>query len=44
VGIYSFAETGRDRDAFTLVAISAAIAFAALLASNWITSRPGVRA
>ena len=44
VGIYSFAETGRDRDAFVLVAISAAIAFVALLAANWMTSRPGVRA
>jgi molybdate transport system permease protein len=43
VGIYSLAETGRDRDAFVLVAISAAIAFVALLASNWMTSRPGVR-
>lgn len=44
VGIYSFAETGRDQDAFVLVAISAAIAFAALWASNWMTARPGVRA
>jgi molybdate transport system permease protein len=44
VGIYSFAETGRDRDAFVLVAISAAIAFVALLAANWMTSRPGMRA
>jgi molybdate transport system permease protein len=44
VGIYSFAETGRDRDAFVLVAISAAIAFAALLVSNWMTARPGQRA
>jgi molybdate transport system permease protein len=44
VGIYSFAETGRDRDAFVLVAISAAIAFVALLAANWMTPRPGVRA
>lgn len=44
VGIYSFAETGRDQDAFVLVAISAAIAFVALLASNWMTARPGVRA
>ncbi len=44
VGIYSFAETGRDRDAFVLVAISAAIAFVALLAANWMTSRQGVRA
>src|SRR6476660_5934839 len=30
VAIYSFAETGRDREAGTLVVISAAIAFAAL--------------
>jgi molybdate transport system permease protein len=44
VGIYSFAETGRDEDALLLVAISAVIAFAALLASNWMTARPGVRA
>lgn len=44
VGIYSFAETGRDQDAFVLVMISAAIAFVALLASNWMTARPGVRA
>jgi molybdate transport system permease protein len=44
VGIYSFAETGRDRDAFVLVAISAAIAFVALLAANRMTSRPGLRA
>jgi molybdate transport system permease protein len=44
VGIYSFAETGRDQDAFVLVAISAAIAFVALLVSNWMTARPGVRA
>jgi hypothetical protein len=27
-----------------LVAISAAIAFAALLVSNWMTARPGQRA
>jgi molybdate transport system permease protein len=44
VGIYSFAETGRDEEAFVLVAISAAIAFVALLASNWMTARPDVRA
>ena len=44
VGIYSFAETGRDQDAFVLVAISAAIAFAALLVANWMTARPGLRA
>jgi molybdate transport system permease protein len=44
VGIYSFAETGRDRDALVLVGVSAAIAFVALLAANWMASRPGVRA
>src|SRR5215208_4736114 len=35
VAIYSFAETGRDREAAVLLAISAVIAFAALCASNW---------
>ena len=44
VAIYSFAETGRDREAGTLVAISAAIAFIALAASNWIISRESSRA
>jgi molybdate transport system permease protein len=39
VAIYSFAETGRDRDAALLVGVSAAIAFVALALSNWITSR-----
>ena len=39
VAIYSFAETGRDEEAVTLVAVSAAIAFAALWLSNWISSR-----
>jgi molybdate transport system permease protein len=43
VAIYSYAETGRDEDAVTLVGISAAIAFAALWLSNWITSRAAVR-
>lgn len=43
VAIYSFAETGRDRDATVLVAISAAIAFSALCVSNWISSRAGLR-
>lgn len=43
VAIYSFAETGRDRDAAVLVAISAAIAFSALCVSNWISSRAGLR-
>jgi molybdate transport system permease protein len=40
VGIYSLAETGRDRDASVLVAISGAIAFAALLGANWLTRHP----
>lgn len=44
VGIYSLAETGRDQEAFVLVAISATIAFAALWVSNWLTSRPGAQA
>ncbi len=41
VGIYSLAETGRDRDAFVLVAISAGIAFGALLGANWLIRRAG---
>lgn len=44
VAIYSLAETGRDRDAAVLVAVSATIAFAALCVSNWISSRAGLRA
>jgi molybdate transport system permease protein len=44
VAIYSFAETGRDGEAATLVGVSAAIAFAALWFSNWMASRGGVRA
>ena len=44
VSIYTFAETGRDRDAVVLLAISAAIAFAALHVSNRIAARSGVRA
>src|SRR3954451_22831027 len=44
VGIYSLAETGRDRDAFVLVGISAAIAFAALLGANWLTRHLGEQA
>ncbi|MEO8075322.1 MAG: molybdate ABC transporter permease subunit [Acidobacteriota bacterium] len=43
VGIYSFAETGRDAEAAALVGVSAAIAFTALWFSNWLSSRPGVR-
>jgi molybdate transport system permease protein len=44
VAIYSLAETGRDGEAAMLVGISAAIAFVALCASNWISSRAGLRA
>ena len=44
VSIYTFAETGRDREAAALVAVSAAIAFAALYVSNRIAARPGADA
>lgn len=44
VSIYTFAETGRDRDAAALVAVSAAIAFVALYLSNRIAARRGVDA
>ena len=44
VAIYSFAETGRDSDALTLVGICAVIAFAALWFSNWLSARTGLRA
>jgi molybdate transport system permease protein len=43
VAIYSFMETGRDDEAMVLVAISGAIAFAALGLSNWLSSRTGAR-
>jgi molybdate transport system permease protein len=43
VAIYSFAETGRDEEAVTLVAVSAAIAFAAMWLANWISARSDVR-
>ncbi len=43
VAIYSFAETGRDRDAIVLLAVSAAIAFAALWLSNHLSARAGLR-
>lgn len=43
VAIYSFAETGRDQEAVTLVGVSAAIAFAAMWLANWISSRSDVR-
>ncbi len=44
VAIYSFAETGRDREAAVLLAISAAIAFAALWLSTRMASRHGAGA
>jgi molybdate transport system permease protein len=44
VAIYSFVDTGRDREALALVAISAAIAFVALWLSNRIAGRSGIRA
>jgi molybdate transport system permease protein len=43
VAIYSFMETGRDDEAMVLVAISGALAFAALGLSNWLSSRTGAR-
>ena len=43
VGIYTFTETGRDRDALRLVGVSAAIAFAALWLSNRLAARAGLR-
>jgi len=43
VAIYSFAETGRDEEAVTLVVVSAAIAFAAMWLANWIAARSDVR-
>jgi molybdate transport system permease protein len=44
VAIYSFTDTGRDSDALMLVGVSAAIAFAALWLSNYLSSRAGIRA
>jgi molybdate transport system permease protein len=44
VAIYSFAETGRDREAAALLGISAMVAFLALYVSNRIAARPGLRA
>jgi molybdate transport system permease protein len=44
VAIYSFTDTGRDRDAAMLVGVSAAIAFVALWLSNRLSSRAGIRA
>ena len=39
VAIYSFAETGRDAEALTLLLVSTAIAFAALFAANRLVER-----
>jgi molybdate transport system permease protein len=43
VAIYSFAETGRDREAAALLAMSVAIAFAALWLSTRLATSGGVR-
>jgi molybdate transport system permease protein len=43
VAIYTFTEIGRDREAATLLLVSAAIAFAALWFSNYVTARAGLR-
>lgn len=42
VSIYTFAETGRDRDAAVLLVVSAVIAFVALYVSNLVASNPTV--
>jgi molybdate transport system permease protein len=44
VAIYTFAETGRDREAALLVGVAAAIACAALWLANYVSSRAGLRA
>jgi molybdate transport system permease protein len=41
VAIYTFTETGRDREAAALLAISATIAFAALWLSNRLSAGVG---
>ena len=43
VAIYTFAETGRDREAAVLLGVSAAIAFGALWLSNHLSARAGLR-
>ena len=43
VAIYTFTEIGRDREAATLLLVSAGIAFAALWLSNYLTARAGLR-
>ena len=44
VAIYTFAETGRDREAALLLGVSAAIACVALWIANYVSSRAGLRA
>jgi molybdate transport system permease protein len=44
IAIYSFSETGRDREAAALLLVSAGIAFLALYLSNRIAARSGMRA
>jgi molybdate transport system permease protein len=43
VSIYTFAETGRDREAGALLVVSAAVAFVALYLSNRIAANPASR-
>jgi molybdate transport system permease protein len=43
VAIYTFAETGRDREALALLGISAAVACGALSLSNYLSARAGVQ-
>jgi molybdate transport system permease protein len=43
VAIYTFAETGRDREALARLGVSAAVAFAALWLSNQLSARAGLR-
>jgi molybdate transport system permease protein len=43
VAIYTFTDTGRDREAALLLGVSAAIAFCALWASNYLSERAGLR-
>lgn len=44
VAIYTFTDTGRDREAAMLLGVSAAIAFCALWLSNVLSDRAGLRA
>jgi molybdate transport system permease protein len=43
VAIFTFTDTGRDRDALALLAISAGVAFGALWLSNVLAARAGLR-